>query len=93
MENPYEIMNKKLDKIESLLLDLNHQDQKEKDSEFLSEYIPKAEVRGKLASSSTLWKYEKQGRITAYAIGGKRFYKKEDLEALFVKLDKVGGLV
>lgn len=63
---------------------------KKEDSDFLSEFIPKSEVRGKLASASTLWKYEKEGRIQAYAIGGKRFYKKSEIEAALVKLNKKG---
>ena len=54
------------------------------------EYIPKTEVRGKLASSSTLWNWENKGKLKLYAIGGKRFYKRSDIEALFTEVKKKG---
>lgn len=54
----------------------------------LDEYIPKAEITGKLASAATLWKYEKQGKLTAYGVGGKRYYKRVDIENLFKPLKK-----
>lgn len=57
----------------------------------LDEYIPKTEVRGKLASNSTLWSWENKGKLKLYAIGGKRFYKRSDIEALFTEVDKKGA--
>lgn len=45
----------------------------------LDDFIPKHEVRGNLASSATLWKWEKAGKIKSYGIGGKRFYKRSEL--------------
>lgn len=48
----------------------------------LSDYIPKSEVRGKIMSSSTLWKHEKKGNLKTYAIGGKRFYRRSEIENL-----------
>ncbi len=55
------------------------------------EYIPKTEVRGVLASSSTLWNWENKGKLKLYAIGGKRFYKRTDIEALFTEVNKKGA--
>lgn len=57
-----------------------------------NEYIPKTEVRGTLASSSTLWNWENSGKLKLYAIGGKRFYKRTDIEALFTEVKKKGAL-
>ena len=48
-----------------------------------AEVIGKGEVRGKLASPSTLWHWEKAGKLQSYGIGGKRYYKREDIENLF----------
>lgn len=48
----------------------------------LEEYIPKSEVRGKILSASTLWKHEKRGKLKTYAIGGKRYYKRSEIENL-----------
>lgn len=53
----------------------------------LDEYIPKTEVRGVLASNSTLWAWEKSGKLKLYAIGGKRFYKRADIENLFQEVE------
>lgn len=53
-----------------------------KDTEPLEEYIPKSHVRGKMLSASTLWKHEKKGNLKTYAIGGKRFYKRSEIENL-----------
>ena len=55
-------------------------------------YIPKTEVRGVLASSSTLWNWENSGKLKLYAIGGKRYYKRSDIEALFTEVKKKGAL-
>lgn len=54
----------------------------DKDTDLLDEYIPKSAVRGKILSSSTLWKHEKKGNLKTYAIGGKRFYKRSEIENL-----------
>lgn len=51
-----------------------------------NDYIPKTEVRGILASNSTLWKWENEGKLKLYAIGGKRFYKRADIENLFTEV-------
>ena len=58
--------------------------------DIFDKYIPKTEVRGKLASSSTLWSWENKGKLKLYAIGGKRFYKRTDIEALFTEVKKKG---
>ena len=60
--------------------------------DIFDKYIPKTEVRGKLASSSTLWSWENKGKLKLYAIGGKRFYKRTDIEALFTEVKKKGAL-
>ena len=70
----------RLDNIEQKLNETELPQQKE--DGLFSEFIPKSEVRGKFASSSTLWSWEKQGKLKSYGIGGKRFYKRADLENL-----------
>ena len=36
---------------------------------------------------STLWRWTNKGKITAYGIGYKRFYKKEEILKSLIKLD------
>lgn len=67
---------------DSILAQIGNKEPERKASVF-DEYVPKTEVRGKLASNSTLWQWEKTGKLKLYAIGGKRFYKRTDIEALF----------
>ncbi len=92
MNNPFEIIKQDLEQIKSMLQGIEkpqkNSQSNNQDNSFLAQYVPKSEVRGKLASASTLWKYEKQGKLQAFAIGGKRFYKKADLENALVKLNK-----
>lgn len=59
--------------------------------DIFDDYIPKTEVRGKLASSSTLWSWENKGKLKLYAIGGKRFYKRSDIENLFTEVKQKGA--
>lgn len=59
-----------------------------KDPDPLDEYIPKAAVRGKLLASSTLWKLEKKGSLKTYAISGKRYYKRSEIENLIQEVKR-----
>ncbi|UGU17713.1 helix-turn-helix domain-containing protein [Sinomicrobium kalidii] len=54
----------------------------------LNDLIEKKEIRGKIASSSTLWKWEKEGKIRSYGIGGKRYYKRSELMEALTLLKK-----
>ncbi len=84
-----QILLEKINRIEGLLSEMNHEPATTLDNDPndpLAEYIPKSEVRDRLASSSTLWKYEKNGKLTLYAIGGKRFYKRSDIANLFTEV-------
>jgi len=59
---------------------------KKGNDELFSEYVPKNAVRRKFANSATLWNWEQQGKLTNYGIGGKRFYKRSELENLIQPL-------
>lgn len=72
---------------DSILAQIGNKEPEQKATVF-DEYVPKTEVRGVLASNSTLWKWENSGKLKLYAIGGKRFYKRADIEALFVEVKK-----
>lgn len=95
MQNPFETIKQDLETIKSMLkerAEVNSQSLEEKkENDFLNEFIPKKDVVNKLASASTLWKYEKLGKLQAYGIGGKRFYKKSEIEKAFIKLKNKGG--
>lgn len=55
-----------------------------------NDYILRSEIvgTGKFISDATAWKWEKKGKIQSYGIGGKRYYKRADVEQLFTKVKK-----
>jgi len=75
------VIDEKLDKVIPV-------GQPNKDPVPLNEYIPKSAVRGKILSSSTLWKHERKGSLKTYAIGGKRFYKRSEIENLIQEVKR-----
>ncbi|MDM1415057.1 helix-turn-helix domain-containing protein [Myroides odoratimimus] len=36
-------------------------------------------------TTATLWRYEKKGKITSHGIGGKRYFKKSELEQSLIQ--------
>lgn len=81
-----QILLEKINRIEGLLSEMNQEPANAPDNDPLAEYVPKTEIRGKLASSSTLWKWEQQGKLKLYSIGGKRYYKRDDIANLFTEV-------
>ena len=80
--DPDQLINEIVERVAERILNANPKDE-EPQKGLLSEFIPKSEVRGKLASSSTLWHWEKAGKLQLHGIGGKRYYKREDIKNLF----------
>lgn len=78
--DPSEFIRRIAEEVANILDERTNQRQANQDDiDILDDFIPKHEVRGKLASSATLWKWEKAGKIKSYGIGGKRFYKRSEL--------------
>lgn len=59
-----------------------------KEPELFDDYIPKSAVRGKFLAASTLWKHERKGNLKTYAIGGKRFYKRSEIQNLIQEVKR-----
>ncbi len=96
MYNPFEVIEARLSNIENLILDLKHKPKEQSEplqtaTNPFEGYIPRTEVVGKLATATTLWRWEKQGKLKSYGIGGKRFYKCSDIEQLFTEIKKGGS--
>lgn len=91
MNNPFEQLADQLADLTLEVRDLKkilteQSEQPEKsDNDPLSEYIPAASVRDKLASASTLWRWQKSGKLKVFGVSGKRFYKRSDIENLFTE--------
>lgn len=90
-DNLPEHVGKIINKLEKIELMLNEAEASQPEPELFSEYVPKSEIRGKFASSATLWNWEKQGKLKSYGIGGKRFYKRSELDNLIKPINQKGG--
>jgi hypothetical protein len=88
MNNPFEVIEARLSSIENLILDLKHQPKTvEPNQPHEPELVIRKEALELLSTTpATLWRWEKQGKIKSYGIGGKRYYKRTELlEALTLK--------
>lgn len=88
--NSQSLIDQIVEQVTTKVLEAVQANEAEVQPDIFDKYIPKTEVRGKLASSSTLWNWENKGKLKLYAIGGKRFYKRSDIEALFTEVKKKG---
>ena len=87
---PQSLIDQIVERVTAKVLEAVQANEANVQPDVFNEYIPKTEVRGKLASNSTLWSWENKGKLKLYAIGGKRFYKRSDIEALFTEVNKKG---
>lgn len=54
--------------------------------------IEKSILKQKLGlADSTLYKYQREGKLKAYAIGGKRYYRISEVESLLRRNGKMSG--
>lgn len=75
MENPFELILERLERIESAIEKLNTP--VKNDSETL---LSRAEACELLKINfSTLWKHTKSGKLKSYGIGNRVYYKKEEV--------------
>lgn len=79
---------RELKELKETLKESSTKEEKEPLNNPFEDYIPREEIYNKYVNRTTLWNWENQGKITAYGIGGKRYYKRADVEALFVELKK-----
>ena len=81
MSSPFETIDKRLSNIENLLLDIKHNPATtETQSVEKNDLIVRKEALELLnISSSTLWLYEKEGKIQGYGVKGKRYYKRSEI--------------
>jgi hypothetical protein len=77
MENPFELINEKLDTILKFLEDEKKQRSLVVDDEII---LTRDEACKFLSiDSSTLWAWTNKGKVITYGIGARRYYKKSEL--------------
>jgi hypothetical protein len=87
MTNPFEVLEKRLENIESLLVDIKHPpQQKTIDGEVL------LDEDGACAflktNSVTLWRWVKAGKIKVYKFSHKNYYKRNEILETITQLQK-----
>jgi hypothetical protein len=87
MSNPFEVLEKRLENIESLLVDIKHPPiQKTIDGEVL---MDEAEACAFLKTNSvTLWRWVKAGKIKVYKFSHKNYYKRNEILETITQLQK-----
>jgi predicted DNA-binding transcriptional regulator AlpA len=79
MQNPFEVLEARLNNIESILIELKHPSpqsiiQPQKD------LMTRKEVCALLSINfSTLWKHTKSGKLKSFGIGNRVFYSREQV--------------
>ena len=75
MENPFELILEKLEKIEIEIQKLNAPQQN--DDEILLSRLETAKLLK--INLTSLWKHTKSGKLKSYGIGNRVFYKKDEV--------------
>ena len=95
IENPFAILERRFNRVESLLLEFLSSKNSENFSSPSTDYLTIAEACKRMGGISkvTLNQYTKTGRVKAYRIGGRVLYKPADIEAAMTAVKtKSGGL-
>jgi len=77
MENPFELIENRLIRIESLLLEIIGKPEEIVDDEDL--LISKEVLDLLRIKYTTLWRWQKQGRINVYKVGKINYYKRKEI--------------
>jgi hypothetical protein len=87
MSNPFEVLEKRLENIESLLVDIKHPpQQKTIDNEVL---LDEDEACAFLKTNSvTLWRWVKAKKIKVYKFSHKNYYKRNEILETITSLQK-----
>jgi hypothetical protein len=95
MTNPFENLDKRQSNIENILLDISHTVTELKQN-FVPKEPPEFMTRGEVAEMlkvdlSTLFNWNKKGKLIPYGIGNRVYYKRSDIEAVLIPLGKKKG--
>lgn len=78
--NPFEVIEKRLSRIEGLLLDIKHGELKSRIPEKSDGYITRAQVCKALhITLPTVHAWMKEGKLKAYHIGGRTLFKESEV--------------
>ena len=92
MENPFEIMDKRLRNLESLILEIRQSNDEIKqkfEPKSPAEYLTRTEVSTMLKCNlATVHNWTKQGKLIPYGIGNRVYYKRHEVESVLVRFGK-----
>lgn len=81
VSNPFALLNERLERIESLLLEQQSQEAKQphQSTDETDLLTPKESAKLLRISIPTLWRWQKKGKVKCYGIAGSRYYKRSEL--------------
>lgn len=86
MENPFDILNERLDKIENLLLSIKPE-KPHVEKEILPEWMSRQQVRDYLnISIATVDNWTRQGKLKKHFVGGVPRFKRDEVRKIFESL-------
>lgn len=95
MTNPFETLDKRQSNIESILLDLSqtiHNLKNNFEPKQPTEYLSRTEVAELLKCTlPTVYNWVQKGVITSYGIAGRVYFKRTEIEAALICLNKKKG--
>lgn len=93
MDNPFAQIAQRLSSLEQLLKDVKENQQREIENQGrhpedpFGKYVAKRDITPRYLAQSTVYHMEQNGRLRLFAVGGKRYYLREDVERLFVEMN------
>ncbi|WP_051605439.1 helix-turn-helix domain-containing protein [Sediminibacter sp. Hel_I_10] len=80
MNNPFEALEKRLSSIETLLIDIKQKPLQKENTDPLLDFLEKEKAMEVLGvSHTTLWRWEKAGKLVSRGIGSKRYYSRSEI--------------
>jgi hypothetical protein len=90
--NPFDQISDKLNKLESLIINLSEKEPPKQPQASQFRYVPIQDIFDeKVCSKPTFYKHLKAGKFTLYKFGNKSFVDKEEFEGSFTGITLKGG--
>ena len=85
--NPFDAIESKLDRIESLLTGLNNTKERPTVINEVADFIPVQQIFGKYCSKATFYSHVKAGRVKLHKFGNRSFVRQDEFFASFKKVN------
>jgi hypothetical protein len=93
MDNPFNTLDKRLSNIENILHDIKHKSKEDISKKTDEDRLLSRDDTAKLLmiDLSTLYHWTNKGKVTAYGIGARRYYKRSEIMLALTKVKTKNG--